>query len=282
MPIFNNLSVNEMPQTYIPLQITNGVLTRPNRPYTYTVPSSAIIVGGELYDAPSAGLQNAFNYSTTYGDYGIVAIDFNKVKIIKNMAAESCCRACVNLASITANELAVVDYASLRYAFYYTAVTSVSFPKLCVFYGDACLSYAFWACSQLTDLYFPAINNTSFVKAGSGIFSSMCRNDTNITLHFPSNVQSIIEGISGYSTTAPFGATSGTCLFDLPATPVYAVSVLNDYYARNPEFDTTTALAWYADGNVCYTSGTTDPAVGDTIYSDSACTTAVTTISSIA
>jgi hypothetical protein len=46
----------------------------------------------------------------------------------------------------------------------------------------------------------------------------MCSAIPNITLHFPSNVQSVIEGLDGYSATAPFGAVSGTVLFDLPAT----------------------------------------------------------------
>lgn len=144
--------------------------------------------------------------------------------------------------------------------------------------------------SKISVLNFPAITTLSF---GSNInqFTNMCVSVQNITLHFPSNVQSVIEGLTGYSTTTPFGATSGTVLFDLPAT-VILTGANSTNYERNPKDDTTTALAWRVqDGGTVtdpiidwtpfYTSGTSDPAVGDVIYSDSACTTAVTTISSI-
>ena len=61
----------------------------------------------------------------------------------------------------------------------------------------------------------------------------------------------------------------------------------------NPKYDTASALAWRVKdtGSASnptivwtpyYTSGTTDPTVGASIYSDDACTTEVTTISSIA
>ena len=52
-------------------------------------------------------------------------------------------------------------------------------------------------------------------------------------------------------------------------------------YTRDYNNDTSSALAWKYNSTSYYTSGTVEPATGDTIYSDSACTTAVTTISSI-
>ena len=85
-----------------------------------------------------------------------------------------------------------------------------------------------------------------------------------------------------------FNALNTTVLFDLPAT--YTLTGADSVtYTRNPKYDTATALAWkvgaYGTTNFTpayYTSGTTDPVVSDTIYSDAACTTAVTTISAIA
>jgi hypothetical protein len=98
-------------------------------------------------------------------------------------------------------------------------------------------------------------------------------------------VQAKIETLSTYPN---FGGTNTTVLFDLPATNTLTGADTNTY-SRNPKYDTATALAWkvgaYGTTNfdpAYYTSGTTDPTVGTTIYSDSACTTAVTTISSIA
>lgn len=166
-----------------------------------------------------------------------------------------------------------------------TSLTSYVFESLKKLYGSDALKRAFANCTNLTSLSFPALNNTSF-NSRTDQFTNMCQNIPNITLHFPSNIQSTIAGLSGYSTTAPFGAISGTILFDLPATNILTgANSVN--YERNPKYDTATALSWRVentdvDTTAYYTSGTTDPAVSDTIYSDAACTTAVTTISSIA
>ena len=52
-------------------------------------------------------------------------------------------------------------------------------------------------------------------------------------------------------------------------------------YVRSWKNSTSTATAWDRGSTLYYTSGTTDPSAGDTIYSDSACTTAAATINSI-
>ena len=98
-----------------------------------------------------------------------------------------------------------------------TNMTTVNLNSLSVITGSQACMNMFYGCTALTSLSFPAITTTSF---GSYInqFNNMCQSIPSITLHFPSNVQSVIEGLTGYSTTAPFGATSGTVLFDLPAT----------------------------------------------------------------
>lgn len=114
------------------------------------------------------------------------------------------------------------------------------------------------------DFYFPAIrldNQFMFTYLPNGC-----------TLHLPANMNGI--------------CTNTNAVFDLPST--YILTGANTKtYRRNPKYDTATALAWYEVGTdrfttQYYTSGTTDPVVSDTIYSDSACTTPVTTISSIA
>ena len=94
---------------------------------------------------------------------------------------------------------------------------SASLPLLSDITGVRACYFMFAGCSALTSLSFPAITTTSF-GTRTNQFDSMCSAIPNITLHFPSNVQSVIEGLDGYSATAPFGAVSGTVLFDLPAT----------------------------------------------------------------
>jgi hypothetical protein len=145
----------------------------------------------------------------------------------------------------------------------------------------------FYGCTNLASLSFPSITPNSF-GSRTNQFGGLCFGISGIAIHFPSNTQAKIETLQGYSATAPFGANSGTVLFDLPATNTLT-GADTVTYTRNPKYDTATALAWkvgaYGTTNFTpayYTSGTTDPVVGDTIYSDAACTTAVTTISAIA
>ena len=139
------------------------------------------------------------------------------------------------------------------------------------------LSNFFYGVTGLTTLYFPAIKNYS-----SNSFSDMLTDVSNVTVHIPSNIVGTIS----------FGGTNTTVLKDLPAV-VILTGANSQEYERNPKYDTQTALAWrkkdggtnlepVVDFTPFYTSSTTDPAVSDTIYSDAACTTAVTTISSIA
>lgn len=143
---------------------------------------------------------------------------------------------------------------------------------------------AFRASSLSTDLRFPALKDIQ-----SSTFGGMLTNVSNQTVHFPSNMQTTVEALTGYPN---FGGTNTTVLFDLPAT-VILTGANSVNYERSPKDDTATALAWRVqdtgtapnlviDWTPYYTSGTTDPTVSDTIYSDAACTTTVTTISSIA
>ncbi len=172
-----------------------------------------------------------------------------------------------------------------------TSLTNVSLPSLSVIGGALQCEGMFSQCTNLSKLSFPAITTSSFIS-GRDHFRNMCSGASNVTLHFPSNVRSVIEGLTGYSETAPFGATAGQVLFDLPATVILTGANTTEYQ-RSPKDDTQTALAWRVkDGGTIsapvidwtpfYTNGTTDPQVGDTLYSDAECTTAVTTIDSIA
>lgn len=151
--------------------------------------------------------------------------------------------------------------------------------------GPTAFNGAFAGCGGV-EVYFDAVRPTTF-SSYTNQFNNMFNNTGNngATIHFPSNMQATVETLTGYPN---FGANSGklTILYDLPATVVLTgADTVN--YERNPVADTSTALSWRVDGTNAkstpyYTSGTSDPVIGDTIYSDAACTTAVTTISSIA
>ena len=100
------------------------------------------------------------------------------------------------------------------------ALTSVSFPKLTTISGSNGMLYCFQGCKALTSVSFPALTTTSFGSSYTNQFNNMLfSTDTNVThtIHFPSNLQTTISGLTGYPT---FGGTSGyvTLAFDLPAT----------------------------------------------------------------
>lgn len=313
MPILNNLTVNEIsagPERYIKYTVNNGSLE--------VATDSPLMDFTGVTNIPSYTLFGAYSENTTIG-----VVDMSSVKTVGQYGMRECfgshdggvgstitkldlsgiesaseglyqfgsmCENCTSLTEVDMSRLIKSTFSSatssgapLVHAFREcTALRIFRFDSLKNL-GKYALSFTF-AETEDIDIYFPAIKTIG----ATNTFYSTLSLATNATLHFPSNTQSVVEALSGYSTTTPFGATSGTVLFDLPAVvTLTGANAVN--YERNPKYDTATALAWRVedvddtvDWTPFYTSGTTDPAVNDTIYSDSACTTTVTTISSIA
>lgn len=100
-----------------------------------------------------------------------------------------------------------------------TALTSASFPNLKIISGAYGCSNMLSGCTALTDVYFSALTTTSFGSVKNQFSSMMNNTGTAVThtLHFPSNLESTIQGLIGYPL---FGGTSGYVVlaFDLPAT----------------------------------------------------------------
>ena len=178
----------------------------------------------------------------------------------------------------------------LNETFRQSGITNLDLSSLKNFNSSGTLwLYCFYKCTNLQNLAFPAFTSST-VSSRTTMFQDMLYGLTDVVVHFPSNLQSIMS--SWADVVNGFGGTNTTVLFDLPAT-VTLTGANSAQYERNPKYDTATALAWRVldtgtisspviDWTPFYTSGTTDPVVSDTIYSDAACTTAVTTISSIA
>ena len=144
--------------------------------------------------------------------------------------------------------------------------------------------YMFNDCTSLRTLSFPSLMETDDTYISTTTLLTGC---TGVTLHFPSNLQSKLSGVNyGYPN---FGGTDTVVLFDLPATRKLRCANSIDY-VRNPKYDTQTSLAWRKKEQYyrncittspVYTSTTSDPQVGDTIYNNPECTEVVTTITSI-
>lgn len=101
-----------------------------------------------------------------------------------------------------------------------TKITTLSFPMLSNLTGNSACQGLIGMCQYITDMYFPALTTTSF-GSNTNQFVNMCdgytaRVSDNVTIHFPSNLQSTISNLTGYPL---FGGTSGyvTLAFDLTA-----------------------------------------------------------------
>lgn len=94
-------------------------------------------------------------------------------------------------------------------------ISSVTFNKLKIVTGQSVFIGAFANCTSLISISFPALTSNSF-GSNTNQFNSMLSDVTGCTVHFPSNLQSILS--SWTSVTAGFGGTNTTIMFDLPAT----------------------------------------------------------------
>jgi hypothetical protein len=161
------------------------------------------------------------------------------------------------------------------------------------------MEHAFALCTALREIRLPSIRADSFpTDYDSGGYDynymdSMIVGCSSAVVHFSSSFGEDLATLEGSDKTNQFfsilcgndGTTMASCriVFDLPANdPFYAtVQGVQKKFMRYPSHDTSSSLAWTEDGfgTVVYTSGTTDPDEGDTIYSDSSCTTSVGTIS---
>lgn len=147
---------------------------------------------GYCHNITGANLSSLTTVSGSYAcaymfqESGIASLDVSSLETIGGFSCYYMCSGCTNLMNVVFSSLTTV--------------------------GNYGLNRAFYRCNNIS-LSFPAITTTSSI-----VLAGICEAASNVTLHFPSNVQSLIEGLTGYSTTAPFGAVSGTVLFDLPAT----------------------------------------------------------------
>lgn len=96
------------------------------------------------------------------------------------------------------------------------SLETITFPSLTKVYEHRAIDLSY--CISLISVSFPALKSDSF-GTNYGVtkpFHNMLQGVTGCTVHFPSNMQSIMENMG--SVTAGFGGTNTTVLFDLPAT----------------------------------------------------------------
>ena len=150
--------------------------------------------------------------STSTSTYSVLGTTFN-----------SFCNGQSAITEFLFPKLSSITSSSLRpfaYAFQNTTITSIRFPALSYLSGDSIFQYAFSKTYSLKDIYFDALTTTSFgtTKVFNGMMSGATNSSSVVhTIHFPSNMESTISGLSGYPL---FSGASGyvTLAYDLPAT----------------------------------------------------------------
>ena len=189
----------------IPREVVNGVYRIPASSFTFSLPSGATDLG-------ERALYNAFSNCST-----IVSADLSSLTTISgNYAMSGSFQYCINLASVNLSNLITISSRSdaLYVAFRgCSALTNVDLSSLTTIANNA--SYALqnaFANTALVTLSFPSI---TYIDRSSQL-TDMLSGVTGCTVHFPSNLQSVIGSWS--SVTAGFGGTNTTVLFDLPAT----------------------------------------------------------------
>ena len=157
----------------------NGVFQMPGTSFTFSLPSNATDIGSYAMYRAFAGCSE------------LTSIDLSGLTTLSGDNA-------MNYAFYGCSELTSVDLSSL---------TTVS--------GSQAMTYAFSWCTGLTTLSFPALTSTS-LSSDANQFDDMLFEVTGCTVHFPSNLQSVIGSWS--SVELGFSGADTTVLFDLPAT----------------------------------------------------------------
>ena len=142
----------------------------------------------------------SFAFSNSYsgsGTVGTSSVDLSSLTTISGQSAFSSC------------------FSSAR------LLQSISFDSLETINNSSIFSGCFGSCERLGSIYFNSLKTTSFgsyTNQFNNMFdSSTASTSGTCTVHFPSNLQSTISGLTGYPT---FGGNVSRIIlaFDLPAT----------------------------------------------------------------
>jgi hypothetical protein len=117
---------------------------------------------------------------------------------------------CISLTSVDFSNLQKITPSSFLGAFTdCISLQNISFPSLANASGaTSAFNLAFSNCTSLRDVYFPSYNS-----GPSSIFTNMLSGCSDVTLHFNSGMQGIIETYTTYD--MGFGGTNTTILYDL-------------------------------------------------------------------
>lgn len=183
----------------------------------YLNPSYANLNGNVIFDFVAETYINAITISQFYSNPANCPTVLN-FGAMTTVTFNSACQDAINLEKVLFPNATSL---SLRASFKgCTSLTTVYMPLVNTLpsnalAGSAAVGGAFAGCTSLQTLSFPALTSTSF-SSYTNQFNYMLKDVTGCTVHFPSNLQSVIGSWS--SVTSGFSGTNTTVLFDLPAT----------------------------------------------------------------
>lgn len=309
MPIINQVVAGSGggsgPASYRVFQLDNGKLTNSTSTPWVPLPAGTTDLDGYILyaaykNAPSNVLSGSVDLSSLtqitgnsalyycFGSCtGITSVNLSSLKTVTaGSALYQCFQGCTGLINVDLSSLEEISGANsnqMRFCFAGTGLPYMYFQSLKTITTATALAMCFQNCTLLQTVWFYALNTNSF-GSRTNQFNNMLVGCTNVTVHFPIVVQSVIGSWSDVS--GGFSGTNTTVLFDIVTTLTGADG---NTYTRSEKNSTSTATAWtyndtlyYTSGVSNHTAGVNEPSVADTIYSDAACTTAVTTISAIA
>ena len=149
---------------------------------------------------------------------GLTSVNLSSLTTLSgSLALQTAFYGCTGLTSVDLSSLTQASGSGAFSSAFYgcTGLTSVDLSSLTQASGSVAFRGAFNGCIRLTTLSFPALISTAF-GSNTNQFNNMLSGVTGCTVHFPSNLQSVIGSWS--DVTAGFGGTNTTVLFDLPAT----------------------------------------------------------------
>lgn len=170
-------------------------------------------------------------YSTFTNCSSLTSVSFPALIEIGASGAFSCFSGCSSLASVSFPVLEIIGGSSFSSCFYGCSnLVSITFPALTTLgafaFGSAGMtSYScFNGCSKLASVSFPALTTRSFGEYTNQFSALFDTNTASVSgeciVHFPSNLESTIQGLTGYPYFIARNGTNTriTLAFDLPAT----------------------------------------------------------------
>lgn len=185
---------------------SSGLYRKPVSSFTFSVPNNA------------TELDNQALYYAFSNCRGVTSVDLSSITTISGgEAMRYAFYSCTNLTSVDLSNLTTISGANaMRNAFTQcTKLTSVDLSSLTNLRISFSMREAFTQCSNLQSLSFPSLKSTSFGSYTNHFYNMLSR-VTGCTVHFPSNLQSVIGSWS--DVMLGFGGTNTIVLFDLPAT----------------------------------------------------------------